>query len=121
MSATMLWRGAAAVAFVHAGVAKLVKRTTNKVHTALVKACSKPQPPSRPGEYPHKDSGDFVDTIIQEFDPKGPEGRVGSNDPVAKMLELGTHKMAPRPWLTNIISDMQGKLKGASLTRGGKR
>lgn len=58
--------------------------------------------PSPPGGYPHKMLGDLQRSITYEmFSPN--EARVGTNVEYGKFLELGTSKMAPRPFLRSTI------------------
>ena len=55
--------------------------------------------PSLPGEPPKKVSGWLRMNIASEMDRARIEARVGTNVPYGKHLELGTRKMAPRPWI----------------------
>jgi HK97 gp10 family phage protein len=66
---------------------------------------------SNPFDYPNTDTGRLVQSIKFDFDSTGSSGRVGSNLPYAKYLELGTKDMAPRPWLTLAIDAVQDKIK----------
>ena len=73
--------------------------------------------PSEPGEPPAKESGRLSGSISREVDPVTNVGRVGTNVIYGKMLELGTVKMAARPWLrptydrlkATLIKILQGK------------
>ena len=55
--------------------------------------------PSKPGEPPKKVSGHLRINIKKDMDRARIEARVGTNVPYGKWLELGTRKMAPRPWI----------------------
>jgi len=55
--------------------------------------------PSLPGEPPKKVTGHLRMNIKHEMDRALIEAHVGTNVPYGKFLELGTRKMAPRPWL----------------------
>lgn len=57
--------------------------------------------PSNPGEPPHKVTARLFQSItgIAEEDPAEIRMIVGSNVEYAKMLELGTSRMAARPYL----------------------
>lgn len=59
--------------------------------------------PSPPGGYPHKMLGDLQRSIAWEMVSEH-EARVGTNIPYGKYLELGTVKMAPRPFLRMTIA-----------------
>lgn len=56
-------------------------------------------PRSRPGEHPHKDSGDLYDSIWWEVDQANLRVYIAANIAYAEYLEFGTAKMAPRPFL----------------------
>lgn len=55
---------------------------------------------SPPGEYPGMRTGQLRRNVQQETDRKGLVARVGTNVVYGKWLELGTRKMAARPWLS---------------------
>ena len=57
--------------------------------------------PSRPGHPPRIDTGVLVKSIMSEThrSQNSIETRVGTNIDYGLYLELGTEKMAPRPWL----------------------
>jgi len=78
---------------------------------------------SDPFDYPNTDTGRLVQSINFDFSPTGSSGRVGSNLPYAKFLELGTKDMAPRPWLTLAVDAVQDKIKSIFIQyfeKGGK-
>lgn len=56
---------------------------------------------SSAGEFPKTDRGELVSNITSEFSLMGLEATVGSrrSAPHGFMLEFGTSKIAPRPWL----------------------
>jgi len=56
--------------------------------------------PSQPGEYPKKVLGNLWRNIQMEMDLATLSARVGTNVLYGKFLELGTQKMARRPWLS---------------------
>lgn len=59
--------------------------------------------PSRPGEPPHKQRGRLLASIAWEVE--GLVGRVGSNLSYARHLELGTRRLAARPWLRRALAE----------------
>ncbi len=61
--------------------------------------------PSRPGEYPKMVTAHFRRTIASEYDRRTKTARVGTNLVYGKHLQLGTSRMAARPWLTKGIRD----------------
>lgn len=54
-------------------------------------------PRSKPGESPHRDSGDLQASVTVQS--SGMVRRIGSPLAYAVYLELGTSKMEARPWL----------------------
>lgn len=79
---------------------------------------------SRPGNPPFKQTGQYRRSIAYEV--IGLIGRVGTNMPLGKWLELGTRKMAPRPHiLANLLKHKQaiqsivsGEIKPGELVIG---
>jgi len=67
----------------------------------IKKDISQGQPPSKPGEPPHVLWGTLRRSITHEVEKsrEGVIGRVGSNEEYALFLEVGTSKMAARPFL----------------------
>ncbi len=113
------WYGAGADLYVRRKSAVIVVKATDEIHRLLRKKVGKSgSGSSDPGDYPQKVTGDFQRTIVKEVDIKRLEGRVGTNDPLGRSLEFGTSRMAPRPWLTKIISEMKTKLKAVVLSKG---
>ena len=67
----------------------------------IYKRGSKTHQASTGGEFPKTDTGELVANITSEFSLMGLEATVGSRRgaPHGFMLEFGTSKMTPRPWL----------------------
>jgi HK97 gp10 family phage protein len=64
---------------------------------------------SKPGQFPHKDFGRLRMSIAQ--DHRGLITRVGTNVPYGKFLELGTAKMAARPFLRRTLAEERQKIE----------
>ncbi len=73
--------------------------------------------PSKPGDYPKKVTAHLRRNIQAEYDPRIQTSRIGTNVPYGKWLELGTSKMARRPWLSRALAESMGQLR-AILGRG---
>ncbi len=65
--------------------------------------------PSAPGEPPHKQYGHLRRNVAREV--VGLRGRVGTNVLYGRWLELGTKKMAPRPWLQRSLDECRVKIR----------
>lgn len=57
--------------------------------------------PSRPGEPPHVQTGRLRASVAYEVE--GNVTRIGTNVEYGRHLELGTSRMAPRPWLRRML------------------
>lgn len=60
--------------------------------------------PSAPGDPPHKQTGRLMGSVAWEAAEL--VRRVGSNVTYSRWLELGTSRMAPRPWLRRALYEM---------------
>lgn len=60
--------------------------------------------PSKPGEPPHVQTGRLRASVAYEVD--GQVARIGTNVIYARHLELGTSRMAARPWLRRMLVEM---------------
>jgi len=67
---------------------------------------------SAPGEAPASDTGYLLNNISRKIDPDGMGGEVGTSQSVkyAKMLEYGTSKMQPRPFLFPALEKNKAKI-----------
>jgi phage gpG-like protein len=61
--------------------------------------------PSAPGEPPHKQTGRLRGSVAHEVDKTALSARVGTNVKYGRWLELGTSKMAARPWLRRALNE----------------
>lgn len=75
-------------------------------------------PASRPGQYPHRRTGDFHRSIRYRVLKELRRMRVYSNDRKAKWLEYGTQRMAPRPTFRRALRENTRRLVAALRTKG---
>lgn len=69
---------------------------------------------SKPGEIPRVQTGDLRESITTEMDPRGlPIGRVGTNLPYGRPLELGypPNNLAPRPFMRPALHKSEAAIK----------
>lgn len=103
--ATVVWNHSALDAFVNGpngAIARdLARRAVNVETQAKINLNQSFPPASVPGEPPHKRSGRLQTSVTWQLgqDSIGLYAIIGSNVEYAEYLELGTDKMAPRPWL----------------------
>lgn len=72
---------------------------------------------SAPGQYPAVDTGTFRASITTDVSRVGTrwEGRVGTADTRGRMLEFGTARMRPRPWLRPSLQKALPQLRAMKL------
>lgn len=75
--------------------------------------------PSAPGDYPRKVRGWLRRNVQMEVSYEEGKGRVGTNVPYGRWLELGTRRMKRRPWLSRGLAEMQAVLKSIMERAGG--
>lgn len=98
-------------------VAKNVEKNLDTAADAIASRqrqfLSTPYPPaSTPGESPHRRSGDLKSNV-QVVKPGPLVRQIGSNTPYAAFLEVGTSKMAPRPWALKSLMESQQDIQMA--------
>lgn len=71
--------------------------------------------PSAPGEYPRKQFGTLRQSIATDYDPATVTARIGTNLAYGRWLEMGTRKMAARPFLRRTLGVEQEKIKDMIL------
>lgn len=75
---------------------------------------------SRPGEPPRKQTGTLQSGIQREVNAAAMTARVGTNKknpPYPRWLELGTRKMAPRPWLRRSLDENRERIRAIFAKR----
>ena len=70
--------------------------------------------PSKPGEPPRKQRGRLRSSVAVEVDVDKASGRVGTSLKYGRYLELGTRKMAARPWLRRSLNETKAAIKEAA-------
>lgn len=126
IQAKLNWRGGEEMATIRAASWDGVRRAVVFYFTQLQQALnvSNPRPyktPSRPGEPPRKRTGFLQRAIAYELDEAKGEARVGvkANAKYAGFLELGTSRMAARPFLLATLEKFLPQIKALAQTGGG--
>ena len=130
MSVTLKWYGSQVKTRLRGITGKRVRRAVIFLASAIKKELGRSQPtrgvgaakvgldPSRPGEYPKKVMGHLRRGIAWEYDAGSMTGRVGTNVEYGKFLELGTRKMARRPWLSKGLKNNRREIIRILKRRG---
>jgi HK97 gp10 family phage protein len=97
-----------AAIFLESYIRKSMKKGTGNVYMVA----GKPHHASAEGEPPAVLTGRLRDSITHEIEEQLWDiiGRVGTNVEYARYLELGTKKMAPRPYLRRAIEENRKEL-----------
>lgn len=78
--------------------------------------------PSKPGEPPHKQTGNLRRSVTYEVDARDLTARVGTNVTYGRHLELGTSRgLAPRPWLRPALSRIRSRVNQLLSQIGGSK
>lgn len=124
MKATLKWHGEEARLKVIATGWQYLVRAVVEYHTLLLKTLAVPNPrpyltPSRPGEPPRKRTGAGQSGVQYELDEATHSARVGVLKNVVYMLylELGTRRVAARPWLLATLKRNLAKLSDIAAGR----
>lgn len=69
--------------------------------------------PSKPGEPPHKRTGHLQRNVLYEFDEANKSAKVGvtQNAKYGMFLEVGTKRVAARPWLLATLNKVWAQLE----------
>ena len=107
----MTWKGTEAERLMLEEMANRLEAAVRFVKEQARENISDTGSPSAPGGYPKKETGELCSGIEVETDRNRLEARVSTNVPHGRILELGTKKMAARPWLLRTIIDNAGTLR----------
>jgi len=66
---------------------------------------------SPPGSPPNADTGQLMQSVSYSVDKEGLEGSVGTNIDYGLILEMGTSRMLPRPWLQPALDQSADEVK----------
>lgn len=114
MAYSIEWYGDKVKKNIEAEARKRMEAATVVVANRAKVLISEPYPPpSVPGEPPHRRTGRLRASVSREVVWEGAQwvGRVGSNVKYAKWLELGTSRIAARPWLRRALIEMREQVK----------
>lgn len=70
--------------------------------------------PSKPGEPPRKQRGRLRSSVAVDVDVSAARARVGTGLKYGRYLELGTQKMAARPWLRRSLNETKAQIREAA-------
>ena len=105
------WKGEEAKKLIKLTAAQRLEAAAILLKNEAKQLISEPSPPpSAPGEPPGKDTGRLRASVSHEVDRGKMVARVGTNVVYGKFLELGTRKMAARPWLRKAFNENYAKL-----------
>lgn len=110
MSYSIKWYGPKVEANVRDETWRRMEAATVLVSNRAKVLISEPYPPpSAPGEPPHRRTGRLRASVAREVVREGSAtvGRVGTNVKYGRWLELGTSRMAARPWLRRALVEMR--------------
>lgn len=102
------WKGPAFEKRFRAGLARNLKDAIEAVQAGIVADIStdgagSPPAHSRPGDPPFRQSGELVKSFSTMVDPAALIAQVGSDAPYSLMLEQGTPRMLPRPYIARNV------------------
>lgn len=74
---------------------------------------------SLPGDFPALDTSVLRGSVNTKVSvtPNHVDGFIGTDEKRGRLLELGTRKMLPRPWLRRTLASLRNNV--ASILRGG--
>lgn len=118
--AKVVWHGASLTK-------KLQKHNKNNIRKATAfleaqvkrevgKGRTRTMGPSKPGDPPHVDTGTLRKTIFRKISLGGLSGIVGTPLKYGLFLELGTSRMAPRPYLRATLDMNKSVITGILTT-----
>jgi HK97 gp10 family phage protein len=117
MGADFKWYGNEAKKLIRGTMVQRLEKAAILVKNATKEEISEPSPPtSEPGEAPHKHTGRLRASISHQVDKDALKAYVGTNVKYGKWLELGTKKMAPRPFLSATVDKLRAAI--TSILKG---
>lgn len=109
-SSDLRWHGPEVKARIEAELKRRLSASCILVSNKAKESVSTAYPPaSSPGEPPAKRTGHLRRSIAFEVD--GLVGRVGTGLVYARHLELGTSRIAPRPWLRPALAQSRRRIE----------
>lgn len=108
------WHGDEFLKIVESEMQKRLATAAEVVRAEAVRSIRTPYPPaSTPGNPPHSRSGasGLLGSVFYDVDSAKHEAIVGTPLKYGLYLELGTKKMAARPWLRPALERCRAKIK----------
>ncbi len=110
MAARIVWHGKEFEKEISRLVRKKLKLAAEEVANQVKRNISTGRPASKPGAFPHVDTGRLRNSIFWEL-AGGNTAIVGTSVEYGLFLEIGTRRMSPRPFLRPTLGQMRGKIE----------
>lgn len=111
----VVWHGPKIAGMTRVEASRRLNRCAVALHSEIIQRISistRANGPSLPGFPPHADTGRLRQSIVlQPATPANLVARVGTNLRYGRFLELGTKRMAARPFLRKTLREMRGQLR----------
>jgi HK97 gp10 family phage protein len=119
---TIRWFDQQVKAEVRAELRRRLPAAGEMLRDAIVEAISTPCPPhSAPGTAPHAETGKLRQSIFSDFDAASMTVTVGTPLVYGRILETGSRRMAPRPYLRPTFERLKRYLASYLTKHMGKR
>ena len=90
-------------------IKKKLKLAAEVTANQVKRNISKGRPASKPGDFPHVDTGRLRNSIFWDLQ-NDTTAIVGTTVEYGLFLEIGTSTMAPRPYLRRTLNEMKNKI-----------
>lgn len=111
----VVWRGERLKGMVRTEAVRRLNKAAVVLHAQIVENISQPTRtlgPSAAGGYPHRDTSRLAQSItVEPATTTTMRARIGTNYKVAGYLELGTKRMAARPFLRPTLRQMRSTIQ----------
>ena len=114
MAGSLQWHGDEFNREIREKLAKRLEAAAAILQATIVKSLAvswRTHGPSKPGEQPHARTGLLMKSIFYSVEPESLTAIVGTSLKYGMFLELGTHKMRPRPFIRPAVEKCRERLQ----------